>query len=337
MSVFFDVYGLRIRVGGDWAEVIEAVRLDFAWFEASDDGREPAVEVLVENAEADLDCFGALPAAFVTPRYAVFGDRERTVVDYQGLAAAVIERDGSAITVRGRQEEVAHEAAYYFLLGRIGRHLDAEGLVRVHALGLSGDRGGIVVLLPSSGGKSTLALQALARGEGRLLSEDSPLLDRDGRLHAFPLRIAVGARTAAALPNRPVRSLPNPAAGHKLAVEVSMFVSQIEPAPQPLRHIVLGVRSLGRESTLEERPRRAAVLPLLMHGVVGAGLYQGLGYAHQRGAGELLAKVVVAAGRARSCAAALQHAEVWQLTLGRDPEKSWQALRSLLMEAPGRS
>ena len=52
-------------------------------------------------------------------------------------------------------------------------------------------------MLPSGGGKSTLALRAL-RDEGTLLSEDSPLLDRRGRLHPFPLRIGINATTPTA-------------------------------------------------------------------------------------------------------------------------------------------
>jgi hypothetical protein len=330
MSVCLNVYGLRIRIGGDWGDVIEAARLDYAWFEAPDDGRPVDAEVRVDRDEVDLDQFSGLPAAFVTPRYAVFGDGDRTVVDYQGVASAVIDAGGDRVTVRGQFEDVAHEAVYYFLLGRIGRHLDVQGLTRVHALGLSGEDGGVLVLLPSSGGKSSLAVQAVAGGEAGLYSEDSPLLDREGRLHAFPLRIAVGARTAAQLPERPTRSLPNPATGQKLAIEVASFADRIESAPAPLRHVVLGVRSLSREASLEDKTRGAAVFPLLVHGVAGSGLYQGLGYAHQRGAGEVIAKLRLAASRARSCAVGLRGARVWQLTLARDPDASWQALRPLL-------
>ena len=51
-------------------------------------------------------------------------------------------------------------------------------------------------MLPSGGGKSTLALRALQEPGIGLISEDSPLLDRRGRLHPFPLRIGVNETDA---------------------------------------------------------------------------------------------------------------------------------------------
>ena len=327
-SSTFDVYGLPIRVSGDWDEIVEFARLDFAWFETRVPVSGPVVEVRIARRRPDLDAFGAVPAAFVSPRYAVFKDGAQTIVDYRGLAAAVLRRDGDELTIQGEDRDAVHEAVYYCLLGRIGRHLDQRGLVRIHALGLSGDDGGVLVLLPSSGGKSTLAMKAVEHRHGRLLSEDSPLLDHAGRLHPFPLRVAVAAAPSATASS--ARPLPNPAAGLKQAVEVEMFADRIETTPTPLRHIVIGTRSLGREARLEARTRSAAALPLLVHGVVGVGLYQGLGYAHQRGLTDFTAKLLTAATRASACARVLRHAQVWSLTLGRDREQCWSALRQLL-------
>jgi hypothetical protein len=327
----FDVHGLSIRVSGDWAEVIESARLDFAWFETPDGpDREPLVDVRVERSPVSLDGFGSLPASFVTPRYAVFSDAKRTIVDYRGVTAVVMTRRGNAVSVQGEDVESAHEAVYYFLLGRIGRHLDSLELVRVHGLGLAAEGGGaVLVLLPAGGGKSTLALQAVQNPPGRLLSEESPLLDSSGCLHPFPLRIAVG-KVPPALRTTVDRSVPNPAVGRKQAVEVRTFADRVEATPQPLRHIVVSTRSLGRASRLEERPRTAALLPLIAHGVVGSGLYQGLGHAHQRGLGELAGKMVVAARRARTCAVGLRQAQVWHLTHGRDLEQGWRTMQTLL-------
>jgi hypothetical protein len=66
----------------------------------------------------------------------------------------------------------------------------------LHALELVGGQGAVAVMLAAGRGKSTIALRALRDQGVRLLSEDSPLLDRRGRLHPFPLRIGVNASDA---------------------------------------------------------------------------------------------------------------------------------------------
>ena len=75
--ITLDVHGLHVRVGGDWPEVIENVRLDFAWFELPGDGAGPAdVSVKIERRSPDYDRFGNVPASFVTPRNVVYQGME---------------------------------------------------------------------------------------------------------------------------------------------------------------------------------------------------------------------------------------------------------------------
>jgi hypothetical protein len=323
VSVRLDVYGLGVSIAG-WPEVVDAVRLDYAWFER-DDAAAADVEIVVEQRPPDFGRFGDLTASFVTPRNAVYRSHGETVVDHLGRAVSVVDRGGDRLRIEGEDEQTVHDAVYYFVLGRVGEHLDARGLVRLHSVGLAGAQGGVALLLPPGGGKTTLAVQALRDEEAELLSEDSPLLDADGRLHPFPLRIAVHA--ADGLAGREVEPrwvYP------KVAVEVETFAERIASEPVPLRHIVVGRRSLAREPRLEPLPRRGAIVPLLREGVAGVGLYQGLGFAHQRGAREFAAKLVTAARRAGVCAAALARAQVWQLVLSRDAERNWAALAPLV-------
>ena len=165
--------------------------------------------------------------------------------------------------IQGEDAAIVHEAAYLFLLSRIGEHLDALRLPRLHALGLTGRQGAVAVMLPSGGGKSTLALHALEEGRVRLLSEDSPLLDRRGRLHPFPLRIGVNAVDAALLPSDHVRRIERMEFHPKLALDLNAFRDRIEPDPQPLRHLVIGQRSLGPVAALEPVSRSVALSPLV--------------------------------------------------------------------------
>jgi hypothetical protein len=325
-----DIYGLRILVAGDWPEVVEAVRLDFAWFEVPHGSGSVDVEVLVERRPPDFDTLPSVPAAFVTPRNVVFQDGDRTIVDYFGRAVSVRDRAAGRLVVQGEDLHLVHEAVYQFLLSQAGEHLDDRGLPRLHALGLVGAQGAVAVILPSGGGKSTLAVRGVRDDRVKLLSEDSPLLDRRGRLYPFPLRIGVNVTDAELLPSEHVRRIERMEFHPKLVLELSAFRDRIEAVPQPLRHLVLGSRTLGTEARLEPLAKRRAIGTLLRECVVGVGLYQGLEFVLQNGMRDVLGKVGTATTRSASCAAGLAKAKVWRLTLGRDAERNWEALEPLL-------
>ena len=331
--VTLSVYGLRAAVGGDWPEVVDDLGRDFAWFEEPSLLRPPAVRVTVRRGPPDFDRFGELRAAFVTPRNVVYQDADTTVVDYFGRAISALDRRRGHLVVQGEDAGLVHEAAYHFLLSRIGEHLDAQGLVRLHALGLSGPAGAIAVMLPSGGGKSTLALRALRERDCRLLSEDSPLIDRQGIVHPFPLRIGINPSDAALLPQGQVRRLERMEFHPKLALEVEAFADRVDPNGRPLRHLVIGCRTLGRSARLEPLARRNALGPLLREAVVGVGIYQGMEFVLQRGLLDVSGKVGTLATRSIVAAAVLARVRVWRFWLGRDHDRNWDALSPLLYES----
>jgi hypothetical protein len=324
-----DFYGLGVSVAG-WPRVVGNLELDFAWFARFQSEGAPDVEVVIERRQPDLDALGNPVASFVTPRNVVYQDGARTVVDYFGQAVSLLDRDGDRVVIQGEREDVVYQAAYLFLLSRVGRHLDARGLPRLHGLGIVGGQGGVVVMLPSGGGKTALALQTLRSSEVRLLSEDSPLIDRRGMVHPFPLRIGIHPAEAESLPDGELRRIERLELGAKMALEVDAFADRIATRPEPLRHIVIGRRSLGRGARLEAAPRAAALGPLLSEAVVGVGLYQGMEFVLRRGMRDVLRHSDTALRRALSCAGVLRRAKVWRLEAGRERERNWAALQPLL-------
>lgn len=276
----------------------------------------------------DLDGYGCIPAALVTTRNVVFQDGERTIVDFFGRAVTVFDRRLNTLLVQGVEHHLVHEAVYLFLLSRIAEHLDRRRLMRLHALGLSGPNGAVVVMLPPGGGKSTLALRALKEPGVKLLPEDMPVLDRRGAVHPFPLRVGVNATDGASLPAGEVRRIERMEFHPKLVLSIDAFAGQIEGRPQRLGHLVVGERSLGRDAYLEPVPRGALVGPLLREGVVGVGVAQMIEYVLQPGQSDFLKQGSVATRRA--WCAALARARGWRLRLGRDQERNWAALAQLL-------
>jgi hypothetical protein len=321
-------HGLRIAVDCDWAEVAEALRDDYAWF-ATDPGGPAELTIRIERRAPDYDALGPVAASFVTPRNTVYRDGGRTLVDYFGRALTLVEGSDRA-TIQGEDPQLVHEAAYMLVLSRVGEHLDRIGLTRLHALGLSGGQGAVALMLPSGGGKTTMALRALRDDRVRLLSEDTPLLDRRGILHPFPLRIGVNETDADRLPPGRTRRVERMEFHPKVLLALDGFGERIETTGQPLRHLVIGRRALGRHAALERIPRRRAIGPLLREAVIGVGVYQGMEFVLQRGARDVFTKGGVAASRAAHCGAGLARAQVWRLTLSRDADENWAALAPLL-------
>jgi hypothetical protein len=333
----FDVFGMQFRIAG-WPEVIDAIRLDLAWFEASPDrsqlrgSSDPSshITVTVRSGPPQLDRFGDVRASFVTTRNVVYQLDGQTIVDYFGRVVVVFDRASSTVLIEGDERDLVHEATYLFVLSRVGEHLDAAGLLRLHALALAGRQGAVVVLLPAGGGKSTLALRALQDADVRLLSDDTPLIDRRARVHAFPLRLGLSAQGAARLPPNQVRRIQRFEFPAKNVLALTAFADRVAEEAQPLRHIVLGQRSLGRDVSLERVSRRRAVAPLVRDGVVGLGIAQMAEYMLQRGWRDVAGKAGTATRRAAICARALAGAQTWQLQMGRDLERNWSALSTLL-------
>ena len=69
---------------------------------------------------------------------------------------------------------------------------------------------------------------------------------------------------------------------------------------------------------------------MLREAVIGVGVYQGMEFVLQQGFRDVAGKAGTAAMRARCCSAGLRRSQVWRLTLGRDHERNWEALRPLL-------
>jgi len=103
--------------------------------------------------------------------------------------------------------DLLQEIAYLFILSTVGRYLDSQGIHRVHALGVSYQNRGILLLLPCGGGKSTMALELMRRLGFSLLAEDTPLIDRRGRILPFPLRLGIRPEQETEIPAQYFRTV----------------------------------------------------------------------------------------------------------------------------------
>jgi hypothetical protein len=323
----FDFYGLRVTVAADDGHLLEDVRRDFSYFRAGPGAA--ALRVTLKPEPGPRTQLPRLKATLQTPRNIVYRDAEVSYIDYFGRALMTHGRDGACV-IYCSDRDLAHEVAFLTILSRVGEHLDAVGLHRVHALGLQAQDAAALVLLPMGGGKTTLTLQMLETEGVRLLSEDSPLIARNGEVLPFPLRIGVrpGEEPPGAPPQH-MRTVRRMEYGPKTLIDIEQFRDRIGERCRP-GVILLGERWLAGPSAILPERRRRALDAFLRHCVVGLGLYQGVEFVFERTAWEIVGKAGVALSRLRNSLGVIRRSGVYRFVMGPDRRQSAQVLAEFL-------
>ena len=221
--------------------------------------------------------------------------------------------------------QLVHEIAYLFILSTTGQYFDSRGIHRVHALGVSYHNKGILLLLPSGGGKSTMALELMHCPGFLLLGEDTPLIDKHGCILPFPLRLGVRPEKETDVPAEYLRTVDRMEFDPKTLIDIEYFKDRIGGKVEPSL-ILIGERNLGDVSEIVPLARRRALLALVKYMVVGLGVYQGMEFVLERGLTELFGKGGVAISRLYNSVRLLARAPAYRFVMGRNIEKNRQTL-----------
>ena len=324
MTECFAFYGLTIEVSSAVSDLVEEVRRHFSYF---------SVPVLKGQVQVDMHHasppYGELPpmsASFITPRNVCFENKKISYIDYFGQGLAVFDRKEKRCVIYGKDHDLVHEIAYLFILSTVGQYLDSRRIHRVHALGVSYKRKGILLLLPSGGGKSTMALELMRQPGFFLLGEDTPLIDRHGRILPFPLRLGVHPEQDTGIPPKYLRTVNRMEFEPKTLIDIEYFNDRLGGEAVEPALILVGERNLGDVSEIVPVATHRAFKAMVKYVIVGLGVYQGLEFMLERGLWELLGNGGVAASRLYNSLRLLGRAPAYRFILGRNTQKNCQSL-----------
>lgn len=321
----FDFYGFRIELTGNRDDVVQEVVRDFAWFVVTKHSEgapaAPDMHIRLHFADPPYGTLPSIPANVITPRNVSFRHGHISYVDYFGRGLAIVNDRAKTCDIYATEFDLLREIAYLFVLSTVGQHLDARRLHRIHAMGVNYKSRGILLLLPSGGGKSTMTFELLRHPDFTLLSEDTPLLDPRGRIHPFPLRLGVRNGLSPDVPEHLQRRLQRMEFEPKTFVDLAFFEHRLSAAVD-VGVILVGERNLGNASAIVPISKRATLDALMKYLVVGLGVYQGLEFMLERGLWEMAGKAGVAASRLRNGVRLMFKAPAYKFVLGRDMAKN---------------
>ncbi len=317
MGSLFNVYGYRFRFEGDAPVAVDSLTSDFAFFAEAEPANAPLATIRIRNRPPDYASLPPLRAKVYTPRNLSYQDGHVTIVDYHGRGIGRHDRGTGDFEITTLSPDLQYEACYLFLLSQLGEALDRRGLHRVHALGFSLQGRAVLVLLPMGGGKSTLCAELLADPEVQLLSDDSPLIDREGDVHAFPTRIGLLPGAEAKIPAEYLRTINRMNFGPKSLVDCRYFADRVAARAEPC-FVCLGSRTLAAQGSIRTVSRTVALRGFVKDCVVGMGLFQGLEFFFQKSTREIIGQAPVALSRLRASWAVIRRSQLIELELGQD-------------------
>ena len=312
-----NVYGCEFILSGDGASALAQLLDDFQYFVCEGARKPTRVEII--NAEPPYETVPEGVATTYTPRNVSFTRDGCTYIDYSGRALAVFDRSGPVFRVFSLDRHIQYEASYLFLLSHIGEYLDQHRMHRIHAMAMSVGGKAVLAILPMGGGKSTLCSSLLHYPEYSLLSDDSPFISADGRVHAFPLRLGLLPGSETEIPERYQRTIKRMEFGPKVLVNYEYFADRITASADP-GVVFIGKRTLGSDCRIDPASGWDQFKCMVVNCVIGLGLYQGLEFVLTHSPLELVSKTGVAWSRLRNARRLFSRSRVYHLTLGLDQE-----------------
>ncbi len=324
-GVRLNVHGVTVELEGD-PGALDELRAHFSWFVVDAGTRSPDVSVELLRAPGRVDSSKRLLADQVLERGIVYNEGDVTWVDHHGHGVSRYDFGSERGRICAPERDDLVELGYLMVHSRLGVLLERRGFVRLHALGLSLAGSAAVVLTPSGGGKSHLALALLQRGEVELLGDDIVLVDRSAKAYPFPHPIGIPTERA-------TRGLGRARAFHRRH-HVPKWILELDPSrakladrPAPIVRVVLARRTNRGPSRLVPITRSAVVSALFRDMVIGLGLPQVVELLARHGASDLVRLLPSAARRARVAAAVGARAQGRLLELG-DAESAVELLHS---------
>jgi len=328
-AMLLDILGLTVRCeAASPALAAELVR-PFRFF--ARERIECAVTIVVTEA---APAYGALPpieAQFSTPRNVVYRNENAKVVDYFGRGAIIQERGEPRYQLYSSDRNLLCEAFYLLVTSLFGQHCDRHGLLRVHALALSCHGRALILLIPQGGGKSTMSVRLLDHPAVRLISDDDPIVDRDGRILPFPKALGfIDPQRVAHIPPEHVYTVDRMEFGRKFFVDCDYWRGKIEDRPLERSVLFVTRRVLNGTPAIEPASKAAALAALMRDAVIGVGLYQGVEFLFNHSTWEVVAKAAVVGRRFLRAARLARRSDVYRFTLSTDVDRNCQVLEDFI-------
>lgn len=221
--------------------------------------------------------------------------------DYNNKCLVIFNKSKKIADIYSLDDDLLYEISYLLLHSQVGEMLDLKGFHRIHACSFSYNKEIFVCILPQGGGKSTLLINLLKNDNIKLLSDDTPIIDRKGNIYPFPIRIGVCNNCDISyIPNNFITIFNRRKFGQKKLISYDFFKDRIEKTNLSI-NIIAGKRLYSDTPKITSINKFYIFKELFKSCIIGYGLPQVIEYFLIGGLKDFFKKSFIVISRFYSC------------------------------------
>ncbi len=334
-TIYFNFYHVQVAVSSNWDELLDYLRKDFCFF-LKDRPSKDQIEIELLKEKPDFKILPEKKRNFQKSNCILYDTERLRYIDYYNEAIATFDLKYKKYKLFSEDLNRAHEISYLAILSLVGKKLDLLGMHKLHAFAVSYDDVVLICMMPSKGGKSTLLLELLKEPRFKLVSDDIPLIYKDGRVLPFPIKLGL---------NSPVHPFENGNHeeflykvdrvdhGEKWFLSTESIKEKLVDGNKRFHKIILieGFRFGGLDSQIKESHFLSSFLGVFKHGVVGIGTPMVLELFWLPGIKDFFYRIIITCKRLIAFSLLVFRSKKYTFYLGRDQASAAKLLTNLLL------
>ena len=333
-----DIHGIKIQIISDYKNLIKELEYDFKYFAAKSQTK---ADISIRAVLKKPDINKALAKAkktVKTKNWTLFSKtKDIRLVNYNNLALTQYDYSKEEGKIESEIPDVLREIAYLLILSRSGEKLELKKLHRMHGFSIEMSGRGILFCAGRGAGKTTMLLELLKDDKIKLISDDTPLLNKNGDIFAFPLRMGL-CEDSPHLKNLKKENLKyfrRRNYSPKLLLDIDTFKNRIK-TKSGARLFIIGKSRRRENASIKPSGFFASSFALLKYLAIGMGVPQISEYFLRLDLKDLISKANIARSRALTCAALLKNCEFYSFYPGQDYARNAEKLKIFIEAKTGK-
>ncbi len=296
-----NIYGIPVTLSG-YENTVDRITSDFKYFCSEKETvskKEISININLQNPPYDQ--IPKIQASMYKTDCICYDYNNIRYADYNNKCLVIFDKEKRTADIFSLDEDMLYEISYLLLHSQAGELLDLKGFHRIHSASFSYNDEIYICILPQGGGKSTLLMNLLKNDKIKLLSDDTPITDRMGNIHPFPIRIGVcNDCDISYIPNNFITTFNRRKFGQKKLISYDFFKDRIENKKMPI-NIIIGQRIYSDTPKMKASNKLYIFKQLFKSCIIGYGLPQVIEYFLIGGFKDFFKKLFIVCSRFYSC------------------------------------